>query len=858
MLRRGLFIFLLLLLSTPVFAQRLPADVVPSHYDITVTPNLQDATFSGTERIVVALKKPSTTIVLNSAEIEFDTVTVKSGEHTAHARVTLDAAKEQATFTVDRPIAAGPAQIEIAYRGILNDQLRGLYLSKGKNRRYAVTQLEATDARRMFPSFDEPAFKATFTLTAIIDNGDHAISNGAIVSDTPGPATGKHRVKFETSPTMSTYLVALVVGDFECQAGSADGIPIRVCATPDKKGQTGLALEAAEEILRYYNKYYSVKYPFKKLDVVAVPDFAAGAMENTAAIFYRETLLLADPKTASTDVRKEIAGVLAHEMAHQWFGDLVTMKWWDDIWLNEGFATWMETKPVKAWKPDWHVELDEVQSNQRAMTVDSLKTTRPIRAEAWTPAEIGELFDAIAYQKGAAVLRMVEHWLGEEEFRAGVNAYIQRFKYGNARAEDFWDTLTTVSGKPVNRVMSGFVDRPGVPFIDVSIECKDGKGVAVLKQETAGSDAESRSPQTIPVSLRTSASPTPSSVEIGGTAASISIGACSTPVMANAGGLGYYRVVNSPEMVRDLAREVASFTPPERVSMLSDEWALVRAGRHDVGTFLDLAQGFKGERTPAVMSTLTGTLAAVDRVAPEDSRASYHAWVSALLKPALEETGTTPRVHDTDEQRQLRASLFAALGETARDPEVIRAARRLTESELDSPGSLDANLLNEVVKVAALGGDAALYDRYLARSKQAGSPEEHYRYLYALASFSDPSLVERTIDYILSPEVRSQDAALFVARLLTNPDAQAPAWKLLRARWDDFQKKTGQVFGAPGVASALGSFCDSRSATEVQQFFAEHKVPEAERTVQQAVERISTCAELSAAQGPKLAAWLTR
>jgi aminopeptidase N len=288
--RRGLFTFLLLLLCTPAFAQRLPADVIPGHYDITVTPNLQDATFSGTERIVVDLKKPSTAIVLNSAEIEFDKVTVKSGNHTAQARVTLDASKEQATFTVDRPLAVGPAEIVIAYRGILNDQLRGLYLSKGKNRRYAVTQLEATDARRMFPSFDEPAFKATFTLTAIIDNGDHAISNGAIVSDTPGPATGKHTVKFETSPKMSTYLLALVVGDFECESGSADGVPIRVCATPDKKGQTGLALEAAEEILRYYDKYYSVKYPFKKLDVVAVPDFAAGAMENTAAIFYRETL----------------------------------------------------------------------------------------------------------------------------------------------------------------------------------------------------------------------------------------------------------------------------------------------------------------------------------------------------------------------------------------------------------------------------------------------------------------------------------------------------------------------------------------------------------------------------------------
>ena len=272
----------LTLIATPCLAQRLPDNVVPSHYDIAVTPDLQAATFTGTETIAATLKKAATTITLNAAEIQFDTVTVKSGGRSEQARVSLDPAKEQATFTVDREIPAGIVQINLQYRGILNDQLRGLYLSRANNRRYAVTQLEATDARRMFPSFDEPAYKATFTLTATIDQADHAISNGAVVSDTPGPGAGKHTIKFETTPTMSTYLVALAVGDFECQSGSADGTPIRICSTPDKKGQTAIALEAAETILRYYNKYYAVKYPFRKLDVVAVPDFAAGAMENTA------------------------------------------------------------------------------------------------------------------------------------------------------------------------------------------------------------------------------------------------------------------------------------------------------------------------------------------------------------------------------------------------------------------------------------------------------------------------------------------------------------------------------------------------------------------------------------------------
>ena len=847
-----------MLLSTPAFAQRLPDNVEPSHYDIAVTPNLPAATFTGTERITVTLKKRSSAIVLNAAEIEFDKVAVKSGETTQQARVSLDAAKEQATFTLDRDVPAGVAEISIEYRGILNDQLRGLYLSQANNRRYAVTQMEATDARRMFPSFDEPAYKATFSLTATIDHGDHAISNGAVVSDTPGPGVGKHTVTFDITPKMSTYLVALAVGDFECQSGSADSIPIRICSTPDKKGQTGFALEAAEAILRYYNKYYAVKYPFKKLDVVAVPDFAAGAMENTAAIFYRETMLLADPKTASTSVRKQIGVVLAHEMAHQWFGDLVTMRWWDDIWLNEGFANWMETKPLKSWKPDWHMELSEVQSNQDAMRLDSLKTTRPIRAEAWTPAEINELFDAIAYQKGAAVLRMVETWVGEEPFRAGINAYIERFKYGNARAEDFWGTLTKVTGKPVDKVMSGFIDRPGVPLVAPQVQCESNRGAVEISQEarsSATTTSQVSSSWTIPVCVKTSTQPSVCTV-VAAAPATVRSDSCPTWVMANAGGRGYYRVVYSAEMVRSLARTVEALAPSERIVLLSDEWALVRERRHDVGTFMDLAEGFKNERTPDVLKTLLDRLSAIGDVLTTDaSRPKYRAWVASLLKPAMNEVGWTPRAGENEPPRDL---LVSALGGIARDPETIQTARRMVLAHLDSSDneSLDPNLLNALVGLAAIGGDASLYDRYLARSKQARDPEEHYRYLYALADFSDPALVRRTMDLIVGPEVRSQDTAVFLSRLFANPDAAPLAWELLQARWDDLEKKSGQVFGSPLLISSLGQFCDTKTGSEIEKFFATHRVPEAERTLQQALERISSCAELATAQSPKLAQWL--
>ena len=458
-MKSPVFFLTFLLSSLPALAQRLPTNVVPNHYEIAVAPDLAAATFTGDETIHVRLLAPSASIVLNAAEITFNSVTLTAGGRTQTAAVTLDPGKDQATLKVPARVPAGDATIHINYTGRLNDDLRGLYLSKANNRRYAVTQLEATDARRMFPSFDEPASRRRSSSPRSIDDGDHAISNGGVVSDTPGPERGKHTVTFATTPKMSTYLVALAVGDFVCNEGAADGMPIRICATPDKKALTGFALEAAQQILQYYNRYYSIKYPFKKLDVVAVPDFAAGAMENTAAIFYRETLLLADRQRRRSARGRTIAQVLAHEMAHQWFGDLVTMQWWDDIWLNEGLRQLDgEQAASRRGNPSGTWSSTRSQANQAAMRLDALQSTRAVRAKAETPAEINELFDAIAYEKGAAVLRMVEAWVGEEAFRKGVNAYLEKFKYGNARAEDFWSTVTS-SDRQAGRQGDGDVRR---------------------------------------------------------------------------------------------------------------------------------------------------------------------------------------------------------------------------------------------------------------------------------------------------------------------------------------------------------------------------------------------------------------
>jgi aminopeptidase N len=521
----------------------------------------------------------------------------------------------------------------------------------------------------------------------------------------------------------------------------------------------------------------------------------------------------------------------------------------------------MASKPLKAWKPEWQMERDEVQSNQKAMALDSLKSTRPIRAKVSTPAEIGELFDAIAYEKGAAVLRMVESWVGEEAFRTGVNAYIERFQYGNAAAEDFWGTLAESTGKPVDRVMAGFVDQPGVPTVAPSLTCAGERGVAHLAQRapavpaTAAPRADARR-WSIPVCIKTPDGKTTCDV-VADRPADVALDTCPAWVMANAGGRGYYRVLNPPAMLPKLAAALDTLQPAERMALLEDEWALVRAGRHDIGSFMELAAGFKNERNAGAVATLTSALNEIaNHVATSSARPAFNAWMIGLLGPTLDQVGWAPADSEDDEKRALRGALVGALGETAADPQVIAKARALVLQELAAPGAAEPTLLNAAVKVAARHGDAALYEKYLARSRAASNPEEHYRYLYALADFSDPALVRRTVEYIVGPDVRSQDAKLFLAALLNNPDAHAQAWPLVRDAWPRIEKKTGQFGGNTVVIAALGSFCDATTAGEVARFFTTHKVPDAARTLQQALERIRQCSTVARAEAARLTAWL--
>ena len=855
-------IFVLLTLSVAI-AQRLPETARPENYKLTFTPDLENAKFEGDETIAVSVLKPTSEITLNAVDIEFHEVTIASGGTTQKATVAPDKEKEMVVLSVGKPLAVGPATIHITYTGVLNSEMRGLYLGKDdQGRKYAASQFEATDARRAFPSFDEPDYKATFDITAVADKGQVAISNYKVVSDTPGPGE-KHTVKFATTAKMSSYLAALVVGNFEYVEGSVDGIPIRVYSTPGKKEMGKFALEVAEQNVGYYDKYFGIKYPYGKLDLIGLPDFSAGAMENIGCITFREVLLLIDDKQGSVDLKKTIASVTAHEIAHMWFGDLVTMKWWDDVWLNEGFATWMSSKPLQKWKPEWNFGLDDVSGTGGTLNVDALANTRPIHQAAETPAQIQELFDGIAYGKAAAVLRMLESYLGEETFRAGINAYLKQHQYANATAEDFWDAQAKTSKKPVDKIMPTWVKQAGEPIINVKAQCSgNSTNVTVTQQRYYFDRSKFESPNDqlwqIPVCLKGSATTGAAKCELlTKKEENLTLPGCSNWVLANAGATGYYRVGYQPDTVRALAHDAETkLSPAERISLQNDIWASVRVGREPVGDYLAFAQGLQNDRTRAVLEDVLGRIDYIGQYLPNDSdRDSFRAWLRQFLTPIMKEVGWEPKPNESDEQRTLRSRVLTALGQDARDPDALAEARTIADRALADPASVDHQLAGSALGVAAIKGDADFYDKVMAALKNPKSPEEYYAYFFTLPQFTDPKLLQHTLDFAISPDVRSQDALQLVTGVLGNQDGEKLAWEFIRRHWTEIEK-AGGPFASAQVVGATSGFCDAGMRDQVTEFFNAHKIAAAERTYRQAIERINNCIDLKSQQEPQLASWL--
>ncbi|HEY5030348.1 MAG TPA: M1 family aminopeptidase [Candidatus Angelobacter sp.] len=881
LLKKSVWIFLIFL---PLLAeaQRLPYGLSAKHYGLTFTPDLQKAVFSGDETLDVEVNKAGNEFTLNAIELEFQEATISQNNKTQVAKWNFAADKEQVMLTVADALEPGPAIIHIKYTGILNDKLRGFYLARTKERNYATTQFESTDARRAFPSLDEPAYKATFDIALIADKGDTAISNGRIASDTPGPGDGKHTIQFATTPKMSTYLVAMAVGDFACVEGAADNTPIRVCGTPDKKPLSAAALRYATEILKFYNQYYGIPYPFGKLDIVGVPDFEAGAMENTAAIFYRESLLFIDDKNSSVDSHQAVFEVLAHEMAHQWFGDLVTMKWWDNIWLNEGFATWMALKPSQALHPEWNAMLDAVQSTDTALTLDALVNTHSIRAKAETPEEINELFDPISYEKAGAVLRMVEVYVSPEVFRRGVNVYLRKFLYGNATAEDFWTSLSAASGRAVDKIMPTFVDQAGEPLVTVKSSCvnppaqkapvrkgrRSRRGpvkpnpitqVTVSQQRFWANPADAPKKDQIwmaPLCVKSGAAK-PFCQILSQKEQTLPLAGCSPWVFVNGSAAGYYRTqYDKADLQKLIAVAGTELTTAERISLLRDQAALVGSGQQSMATYLDLISAMNQDAQREIVESYLPTLDYLNSYVLSGTDATaFRAWVRSNFGPMMAKIGWTPSPSENADTHSLRGNLVHILGVAGEDPETIRQATSIAQQYLKDPNSVDASMAKDVLAVAARFGNEELFQQYVSAMGRMKAPEQFYNVGGALSEFRDPKIVAEVLELGVSAEVRNQDATHLISSVLSNSDNQKIAWEWVKAHWPAVEKKITMSSGSE-IVNATRKFCTAEMNDDVQSFFTEHKVPSAERALKQSHEDIEGCVKRRPRLQTELAQWL--
>jgi aminopeptidase N/puromycin-sensitive aminopeptidase len=845
--------FLLLNFSHAARAQRLSANVIPSHYLLDFTPDLRAATFNGSEAIDVNIKEPTSAITLNAIELKFQTVEIDVHDGGAQkGSVSFDPEKQQATLTFAKTIPAGDATLKIHFTGILNNELRGFYLSKTDRRSYAVTQFESTDSRRAFPCFDEPAFKATYDISLTIDAGDTAISNSAIASDTPGPGAGKHTLVFGTAPKMSTYLVAFVVGDFQCTSGEQDGVALRVCATPDKVALTPFALDVAKFALHYYDHYFGIHYPLRKLDFIGIPDFEAGAMENFGAITFRETDLLLDPKTAPFRSERNATLAIVHEMAHQWFGDLVTMQWWDNVWLNEGFATWMENKCVAAMHPKWDIPQFVAVDLQRTLNTDAQPTTRAIRARADTPEEIDQMFDTIAYDKGGAVLLMIENYLGEETFRKGVHAYLAAHEYGNATAEDFWNAQTKVSHKPVNKIMESLVAEPGAPILEFGPLVAGQVPVAQSRFFLSpGITPNPRQRWTLPVCFKAGTKKqdcqvlTPSSPSLAVPTAKV--------FFANAGGMGYYRSAYAPAQYAALVAEMETrLTPEERISLTGDEWAQVRADKAAVGDYLNLVAALSSDPSSDVLSNAVDNVSVIkdDVASTKEERDALAAWIRRTFAPVYARLGNaSPREHN------VREYLFGILASGGKDANLRAEARGIADQYLADPASVDPTLGQTAVGIAAKNGDSALFDALEKTYETSSDPEVQDFALHELVTFTNPDLLKRAFEYSVSPKVRNQDSAMQFNLALRIPESRDQAWQFIKTHWGQVQAEFTTAMGSYVVAGS-GNFCSVEAREDVKNFFAAHPVPATESALRHALEHIDGCIEFRRSQEPNLKKWL--
>ena len=797
-------------------SHRLPAHIKPERYKIMLKPNLEKFTFEGEETIFLTLEKSSKEITLHCAELKIEC---------EGAKIKYDEKSETVKVIFKKTIPAGKHELKLKFTGILNDKMRGFYRSKyGDNQHLATTQFESTDARRAFPCFDEPSQKAIFDVTLMIPAHTVAISN-TLETSVKEHESGYKIVEFAPTPKMSTYLLAFIVGDFEYIEGKTKGgVLVRVFTTPGKKDQAKFSLDVAIKCLEFYNNYFGIDYPLPVLDMIAIPDFAAGAMENWGAVTYRESTLLVDEQNSSLGNKQWVAMVIAHELAHQWFGNLVTMEWWTHLWLNEGFASFIEYLAIDEIFPEWDIWTQFVSTEMAdAFSLDALENTHPIEVEVGHPAEISEIFDRVSYSKGASVLRMLWKYLGESDFQKGLQIYLKKHAYGNAQTEDLWTALEEVSGKPVGKIMANWTSKPGHPLINIKEKVKSKK--LELTQSRFFSS---------PVSKKQSEDNTIWSIPFDGNLMDKKIMTIPDKrEKLNVGEVSLVRVDYPHDYLKKLESKVSQFSAPDRLGLIRDSFDLSQSGNSPTTLAHELAKSYMEEMDYTVWSTLTGHLVQLDSLlALEPFYEDFRSYGKELYGPIARKMGWEKKKDEKHTDSLLRGMVLNMLGGFG-DQETIKAAQ-----ELFKIGKIDPDLKGVVYNLVAENGGESDFKTLVKMYKTQENQQEKDRLGRSLGKFSAKGVLKKTLEFSISKHVRFQNTLGIIASVWHNPEGRYLAWEFIKKNWKMLKERYAGGHYFTRVFGPAGEFTKLSDAKDIEAFVKKNPTPEAKRTIAQALEQI--------------------
>ena len=882
---------------------RLSKSVIPDRYEITIRPDFTSLTFTGHAAVTVDIKETVDEIVMNALDLTIqeayilaDQVSLADADANfdeyspLHCSWRHDANEERVAIISPVDLEAGLYTLVYSFSGVLNDKLRGFYKSVytddgGEKHVIATTQFEQTDARRAFPCFDEPDFKAVFSIVLEVPEEMAAFSNSKEISSEP-IENGYKRVAFADTIKMSTYLVAFIVGELKATpCRKVRDTDVRVICTPSKLHLTEIALDVAEHAIKYFEDYFAIPYPGDKLDLVAIPDFAAGAMETLGCVTFRKAILLADPNRASRPELERLSEVVEHELAHMWFGDLVTMKWWNGIWLNEAFATFMSLKCQADFRPEWRPFDAFARERAAALSVDGLHGTRPIEIEVRHPDDAAAMFDVLTYEKGASVLWMIEQYLGENNFRAGIRNYLQLHKLANTETHDLWDALEAeAENVPVRDIMNSFIFQGGFPLLTVKAgdTAQSPNSAVEITQEPFSYLAESDIlpmssllgnaedgkkysgigdawlvPATVIASKNLSLPPL--KAVIGNKA--YQMGTDNTLVIANNKGTGYYRVRYDRTLENSAFTHWEFLSPSEKFCLVSDIWNLVVAKKTDLSSFIGLLKSLDKESDPHVWSVVIGALSLLSHICSERDREDLKNFICSLLAPQLDKIGRERKPEEGDDTSLLRASLLVALANLGEDTKTLEYGRKIFEAERAGEAEPDPDIFSGVLDIIAAHATPEEFDSLLKRALDPIDPLDQKRHLNALARIRDLGYAEKLYGLSLDA-IRSQDAPFLLGALLSSRELGVRTWKFISENYGAISKRfpdnalDRMLSGIGGLACSPEN-ADKVSVEEIISFIQENVRGGRRRLAGQNLERLIVNRTLSAHLSDKMATYLT-